>query len=254
MDESVNNIIELRFSGSDINPSKVKPSEIASLLANFERSLLAQIKLVDPTIDTDVTLFSFDAIHGQSIDLLFKPLLQITTVLASYTTIATSFINQDYQNISSRSIEPLKEIIKFSKKYNCVGYFYLNNTEISSFEPNQEIKTIPNSVLEGETTIYGKIIRIGGEDPKIHFRINEEEKLIFDIDESLAKKLSPKLYEFIGLVGVAKWNSENFSIENFKLLEIIDIDKRPIIDSFNELQGLIGKHWDEVEDIDSYLN
>jgi len=155
---------------------------------------------------------------------------------------------------SKGAITPLKEIVKFSKKHLCNGSFRLNDEEISNFNPDVDIQYISTGSLYGETTIYGKIIRIGGEDPKIHFRINDIDKIIFDVNEELAKKLSPRLYEFIGLIGKAEWNAEKFNIEKFEITNIVDIEDKSIFETFEDIRGLIGKYWDEIEDVETYIN
>ena len=249
-----NNIFELKFFGNDISPEKVKPSEIAQLLANFERIIINQAQFESPGIDSDEVLFCFDKLDDKSLDLIFKTLKLKDILLSSYLTVATAFTTGDYSKIDKSAITPLKDIVKFTKKHNCEGSFKLNDETISSFNSNVEINyNLPQSI-KGETTIYGKIIRVGGEEPRIHFRTSDDEKLIFDIDESLAKKLASKLYEFIGLIGTATWNINNFRIENFKIDSIIELDNKPITEILDEIKGVIGKYWDEVEDLDSYLN
>ena len=249
-----NDILELKFAGNGISPETVKASEIANLIVNFERTLLQQAKAEEPGIDTDEVLFCFERIDNKSLDLIFKPVKVKDIITKSYIVIATAFSTGDYSHVNRAAIAPLKEIVKFSKKHHCEGYFNLNNDTLSTFNETVDIVYDYPTSSKGETTIYGKIIRIGGEDPKLHFRINDEEKLIFDIDEALAKKLSPRLYEFIGLSGIATWNLFNFHIENFEIKSIIQLDNKPLSATFDEVKGLIGKYWDEIEDVESYLN
>lgn len=253
--ETSSNIIELRFKGNNISPDKVKASEIGLLVINFEKALLNQIKEAEPSINiSNEVLFTFERIDNNSLDLFFIPKQVREIVVASYVVIATAFSTGDYTKINKESISALNEIVKFSKRNSCTGSFNLDNEEISSFEPNHEIAIPKSQTITGETTLYGKIIRIGGEEPKVHFRIDENQKLIFDIDENLAKKLSPKIYDFIGLVGIATWNSKDFSIEKFEVSRLLEFDNKPIATTFTEISGLIGKYWDEVEDVENYLN
>ncbi len=248
-------ILELKFAGGGVSPETVKPSEIAHLIENFERIVLLQAKAMEPGIDTDEVLVAFHKLDDKSLDLIFKTVKVRQIILNSYLLIASSFATGDYSQIHRSAIGPLKDIVKFSKRHNCEGSFKHNDAVISTFNPESEIEYNLQNTVKGQTTIYGKIIRIGGEEPKIHFRINEEEKLIFDVDEQQAKKLSPKLYEFIGLTGTATWNSINLTIDNFKIDAIINVDtSKPYSDTFSELKGIIGKYWDEIEDIDSYIN
>lgn len=249
-----NDILELKFSGNNISPESVKPSEIAALLFNFEKVILSQLKSAEPTINTDEVLFCLDKIDNKSLDLIFKTVQVKPLLVNSFLSVATAFNTGDYSKIEKSAISSLNEIVKFSRTHNCIGYFNLNDQNISSFSPDVEISYNSANSITGETTIYGKIIRIGGEEPKIHFRTNDNEKLIFVVTENLAKQLSPKLYEYIGLVGTATWNVQNFNIDNFKVDRIIELQEKSYVETFDDLRGLIGRYWDEVEDIEEYLN
>lgn len=247
-------ILELKFEGGGINPENVKPSEIANLLTSFERLILQQLKDEHPAINIDDVIFAFEKIDNQSLDLIFKIKQLRDLVIGTYISVAAALNTGDFSQLNRSSLPALKEIIKFSKKHNCEGHFNLNSQIIASFSPDFEIDIISKNSITGDTTVFGKVIRIGGEDPKIHFRVSETDKLIFDVSEEVAKKLSQKLYEFIGLVGIATWDANTFAIEKFEIKQILDLNNRPIPEVFEELRGLIGKHWDEIEDIENYIN
>jgi hypothetical protein len=247
-------ILELKFDGNNISPDVVKPSEIANLIDSFEKILLNTIQANHPEINTDALLFSFKEIDDKSLDLKFIPRAAHEIVIATYLLVATCVKESNFQNLPVNTINPFKSITKFSKKYNCTGYFNHNNITVSSFSPDKEINFEKTNFITGETTIYGEVIDAGGENPNVHFKINNDYTIIFDVTREFAKAFAQKLYEGeIGIKGIAKWDVTTYKVDHFKPLNIIEYEPRPINETFDDLKSLIGKYWDQVDDIDTIL-
>src|SRR5437773_8090518 len=102
--ERSSDILELRFSGNGINPSAVKPHEIAELIISFEKALLSVIKQEHSEIDIETLLFSFEAIRDESLDLRFVPIKVAEVVLSSYLLIATSLTTGDFNGLNNTAI------------------------------------------------------------------------------------------------------------------------------------------------------
>lgn len=247
-------IMELKFSGNGISPTTVKPHEIAELIINFEKSLLATIKDQHPEIDTDELLFTFDAIHNESLDLRFKPKRVADIVIASYTLISTSFKTGDYSTLNNNAVDSLKNITRFSKKHDCVGHFNHNNVTLSTFTPTTEITKKKPTILKEQITIFGKLIDSGGDNPNVHIRINDEQVLIFSTSHSYAKELATKLYERVALKGIAKWNAETLKIEDFKLTEILEYGQGKTSKAIKDLKSLTSGIWDNYNSNDEINN
>ncbi len=248
------NILELKFTGNGISPTTVKPHEVAELIISFEKSLLATIKDQHPEIDTDELLFTFDAIHNESLDLRFKPKRVVEIVVASYALISTSFKTGDYSTLNKNAIDSLKSITKFSRKYDCVGYFNHNDRTLSTFTPKTEITVRKPTILKEQTTIFGKLIDSGGDNPNVHLRISDEQVLIFSTTHSYAKELATKLYEWVALKGIAKWNADTLRIEDFKLSEILEYSQGKTSKAINDLKSLTSGFWDQYNNNDEINN
>jgi hypothetical protein len=251
--ETDNDILEIKFEGNQVNPDTIKPHEVAELIINFEKALLSTIKQEHPEIDTDHLLFSFHSIENRSLDLKFKAHTAKAIVVSSYALISTAINTSQYTKLNYDTIESLREISKFTKRHDCVGYFRYDDKAISTFTKDTEITFDRSNELKGETRIYGKVVRVGGESPTLHFKINDEYKIVIDVKEDLAKELAKNLYEEIGLVGVAKWDSISYKVIDFKVADIVELDNKPIKETFAELRNLLGKHWDKIDDINSVI-
>lgn len=249
-----NDILELKFEGGDINPSIVKPHEIAELLVSFEKALLHTIKKQNPEIDTEQVLVSFESIHHQSLDLQFVPQLAQSAVLSSYLLIGNCISNGDYNQLDCTTITHLKTFVKFSKKHNCIGYLNHNGQQLSSFSASTEITLPKNKIIKEETTVFGELTEVGGTNPNVHLKINDEYTLIFATDKRISKLLAPKLWEKVKLSGIVKWNVETARIEEFKLIEILDYTPGNTYQAITELKRITNGHWDKFENNEDINN
>lgn len=254
--EIANDIIELKFEGNGINPSSVMPHEIAELIFNFEKALLATIKEKHAEIDTEELLFSFDAIRDESLDLQFVPRKASQAVLSSYQFMADSIGTGDYEKLNNTALGHLKAIARFSRRHNCTGYFTHNKTTLSTFTPSTEIVLNKTQFIKGEATIFGRLMDAGGENPNVHLKINDDYVLIFSTSEANAKALAAKLYEKVALRGMAKWHPETLRIEDFKLNDILEYSPGKASKAISDLKKLTSGFWDKFstnDDINDQL-
>lgn len=63
----------------------------------------------------------------------------------------------------------------------------------------------------------------------------------------MARQLGARLHEWVGLEGEAKWNSENWGLESFKVTKITEYYEIDIVRAFNGLSDAAGDAWDEVD-------
>lgn len=243
--EIENDILEIRFSGNDVKLSAVKPHEIAELIIAFEKSLLSDIKTRHPEINTTELLFVFKEIKDASIGVRFTPKLINNIVVESFLLISSGFETGDFSYVSNETIAELKQITKFSKKYNCSGEFNLNNRTLSSFTTTTEIQYNKNPIVEGEVKLFGRVMDSGGDNPNVHLKVNDEYTIIIGTSEAFAKELAHKLYEKVSLIGIAKWDALTYEIKSFKIQEIIDFTPGKTFSAILELKNLSSGYWDQ---------
>ena len=247
-------ILELKFEGNNVNPSTVKPSEIAHLIEDFEKALLSTIEQNHREINTEAVLFTFHEIKDESLGLRFMPKLITEIILSSYSIITTCINEGNFNQLNLNTIAALKSITKFSKRHNCIGYFKKNGITLSTFTATTEINFDKNHLVKGERTIYGKLIDVGGENPNIHLKVNDDYIIIITTDEKNAKYLATKLFEKVGLKGTAKWDAITSQIVDFKLHDIIDYIPGNVSNAFNEMKKLTSGFWDNFNNNDEINN
>lgn len=201
--------LEIRFHGGGINPSAIKASEVADLIYCFEKSLLTTLHENYPELDIEnYAYLSFQSIQNESLGLGFAADKGEEAFVDSYLRIVKSINENDYNNLPYAAIENLKIISKFSKKHNCNCDYIHNSIKKAEITTASVIDVNRNSIIKGETTIYGKIERVGGAEPRIVFKDHTGNKIYFEVTREVAKTLATKLYEEIALIGVATWDEK----------------------------------------------
>lgn len=253
MVEDVTDILQLRFEGNGISPKKVKPSEIAELVKQFEKAILCTIASEHPEINTDHVLFTFENVKNESLGLNFEAVKEKilpsvkNIVVSSYLFLATSIATNQYSYLTNETIDCLKNISKFSKKYSCNAQFNHNGDTISTITPTTEIQSNKTGIIKGNITIYGEIVDVG---TNIHLKLNEGYNVIIDADKATSKVLGSKLWDYVGFRGSAKWDAVSSKITEFKLSEILDYNPGSIVDVFSELRDITSGVWDNYNNND----
>ena len=101
--------------------------------------------------------------------------------------------------------------------------------------------------IKGETFLYGTIIRVGGKNPTVTILCSDESHLTCDVSIKIAKELAKRLYEYVGLRGVAKWIGRDLGIDTFRVVEVLPFEEKSLTSSFQELKKLLGKYYDDIE-------
>ena len=107
-----------------------------------------------------------------------------------------------------------------------------------------------NTYIEGETTLYGTIQEVVGEEPHVLLHLIDGQRLTCAVSETIAQALAARLYSKVGLTGIAKWDMTDYSINAFQILEITEYQETPITEAFALLSEQCGRYFEGVNAID----
>jgi len=248
-------ILEIKFEGGGINPSAVPASEVAELITSFEKAILSTLQDRFPDIDTkQYAYLSLSQIEDQSLGLKFLAQKATDAFVSSYILVATSINTNSYNDLPFPAVENLKVLSKFTQKHNCDCNYIHNGQTLAQLKPTSIIELNENNILKGETVIYGKIQRVGGEVPRVAFKDHTGQNIYFQVSEEIAILLAPKLYKEVALIGKATWDKKTYKVIDFKVADIKDLNNKTLTETFSQIKDIIGKYWDEVDDIESVFN
>jgi len=225
---------------------------LGQILIDFEDSLKAIIKDTNPTMKDEEIILSVVGIVDDSLGIKYHP--NIPEIAMAFTIISTSFLSENFDALPSRSLDSLREVQSKIRKYNCVGQFKINGEPRGEITPTTEIKISENQRIKGDTTIYGKIVRVGGVSPRIRLELIEGYGLSINVSEEVAREIARNLYDVISLNGIATWNRKDFHVIDFDVESIGKYRATSNINSFNELREVLGEYWDKIDNIEEILH
>ena len=242
------NLLEIRFSGEGIVPGNIRARELAEILQSVE-DMLASTAIVEyPHLNKDDIVIGLVEIERGSVRYLFEPQLP-DVVFPAYEIISNAIVDNKFDELQFAAIDSLRRIATFTRRHQVDAEFIIRNggkRVLATITPKTEIEPIPLTI--GETAIFGRVMRVGGKTPKVMIETPDGQSLFCDIDEKLAIELAPRLYSWVGLEGIARWNTKDYKIESFRIEQITDYEGGNILKTLKDLSILAGRYFDQIDD------
>lgn len=244
--------LKIRFFGEGIHPNTIRASDLAEALMAYEESLLIILSKIHPNIKD--AYISLDKVKDESATYIAEPSVKLE-LIESASVLNNAIAEGTLNEWPVKIIENLKVIQKVSKKYN--GQAELNGSPkvrkvVINHETNLEVDE--TFFIQGNTTIYGKIERVGGTDPAIRLKLDNGKSITVRVKEKDAKIAASKIYERVGMKGVGKWYKSTKDLESFKLKEFIMLTNTPLEERMSKLSELLYPYWKDIENPDTHIS
>ncbi len=246
--------LEVIFSGNNIRPDSVKAGDIADILKAIEVMVESQVYRQHPEIKKDQIIIGLSAIKPSSIDLQFSSSIHDITLLA-FKNIGQAINEGDFSRLPSQSYKALTTVASFTRRQQCVAEFSYQNGRrniIARITPDTKIERPPS--LEGQTTIYAKVVRTGGKAPKVEIETINGRTLFCDAPKDVTIKLGTKLYQTVALIGFAEWDTDLDNIEQFRIDAVLDYEQVPIKDALHALSEATKLYYADIKDVEGYIS
>jgi len=244
--------INIKLTGEGISPENIDAIEIAK----FITSLVEAMKPLAEDFNEVSPLLNFQNIARGSVALTFSSCRP--DAHRAYSKLTNSISTGNYRGLPTKSIDALNTISKQLKRSGCaaVEFHDLENRSVAKITPSTVIKEDEPIYIEGETTIYGYVESVGGNEKYPHARIkfsNESKKINCAVrDKEQIRKLGSLLYTEVGLVGFAKWRLPEMEIEHFSIKEILDYRGASFSETIDFLSKIAGNSFDNL-DVENWL-
>jgi hypothetical protein len=246
-------LLEIHFTGENISPENIRIGEIAVILDAIENVLLTIVSEDHQGLSKESLTIGLHSVNAGSLGLQFTTKLPEIVNPAFYK-VASSIQTGVGDSLSPESLHHFEKILSFVKKYQAQADFIVINGRsetLATLTPDFEI---PKSIyLNGQTTIFGEIVRVGGVEPKVEVKTISGKTIYCPFEFSLASQLGSLLYKLVGLDGDARWDARTFEIEEFRVTSISEYRQTPLIDAFQSLSEVAGKYYDEIDDVIAYV-
>ena len=243
--------LKIKFTGGEINPSKVTANEFAKIVSSYENALLSIVK-TDNSINKNVEFISIVGVKNESLTIEAEP--HTKEVKEAANRINTAIKNKKINRLPFSVVENLEAIQSFVIKHQCKAILNgIEGVETAEINVDSDIKVSDSLYFSGETTVYGKIIRIGGSQPKVRILLDNGKYISVVSSKENVKELSPNLYSRIGIKGIGKWKKENNELVEIKAKSFVILSDLPLTDRLKGLSKLIGKYWVNIDNPDDYV-
>ena len=140
-------------------------------------------------------------------------------------------------------------------KYQCAAELSLNNgvrNLIAEITPDMKIERPP--ALKAETVIYARVVRVGGKEPRVEIETVDGKTLFCAATRDITTKLGTKLYQIVGLIGIAEWDIDLDNIEQFSIKDVTDYEKKPFKEAMDELAKATSPFYSDIANVDDYIS
>lgn len=255
-------ILEVRLDNPELTPGKMSSRQIAKLIDAVEKLIAPIVTREFPELDLeeeDVTV-GLSAIQIGSYGVQFESQFE-EPVAKAFDLAMDAIKNLEFDILPMKSRTALRDIQKVSMTYHTPAKFGYRN---GSFEELAQISSTtpleaPAPEVEGETTIYGTVTSIGGDNPpRAILLLANGDKLRCNITERgglrVAKELGKRLYSEVGVKGIARWNLSDMSMSFFRIDEVLDFEDRPITEALSNLYPTLGVELEKIDDLEAYFS
>jgi hypothetical protein len=253
MNEEISPLIAMRLTGRAMAPGAIRSHDIAELIDSFEEMIACIVAERYSNIKKDDVIIGLASLSDGSIRLGFKSILP-SVVIPAYLSVASAVNKNEFASLPGSSRRAIDKIISFTRRHHCVADLHSpdNGELIASITPSTNTQ-VPG-LAQGQTTIYGRILRVGGKNPRVTVETVTGDSIFCDVSFEIAQELGRRLYEFAEFSGMAIWNPNDWQIEEFRIESFTPTGTKTPEQGMNELRSLVGRYFEDIDDVDSYIS
>jgi hypothetical protein len=247
-------VARFNIKGRNARPDTIGMGELGDLLKFWESTIKAAVRIEDRTSDTDggsplVSLV--DVKEGNSSDM---GIAMLDYVVPAFSAISEAVATGSYSKIPSACQEGLHRISKWASRRLFEIEIEADVTQniyhgVISRKNSVPSPASPNFSVDGLTTAWGYLLQVGGKKPRIALEFPDGSKIVITADEEVTKEVSARLYENVGIEGIATWSVSDWKMTAFRAIRLLEYrpQKSNLVDTFKELAEAAKGRWDEVD-------
>ena len=236
-------IFTLKFHGDGIHPDSFSAKELGNILIKIEDSVKAIIDENYPKSDPEKCFISLVGVADESESLAIKAFGQPDIELA-FTDFGQSFNNDSYINLPYKAYTGVRHLHSVVQSKRCDLVVVHRKQNLGELSYNIELKKPDDYLIRINTTIFGKLQKIGGKKPRLWIELDNGKTVSLKLTKEQASALKNRLYETISLKGSAKWNPLNDGLSSFLLSDITNYTPGYVLTGIRELREITSGVWD----------
>ncbi len=164
----------------------------------------------------------------------------------------------DISRLPVEARPPVLKLLKFNHNHNTstdIREADGQRARLLRFTPDIIISVPAESAtVTGTTTLYGELLRIGGNPPVARIRFIDDITKSCPVQSTdLAREMATRLYEIIGVRGKGVWEVGSMELRDFKIEQITEYRQTSLTKAFESLREVTEKYYVEIEDVNAFV-
>jgi len=250
--------IQLRIIGKDFGAEPVSPRDIAAFLMSVEQLIASIVVRDNPELglrEEDVILGLASITQGSLINTFVS---KYEVEVSHAFELATSAISTgDYSSLPTPAVDALKDIRKFNRYHATSTEFWQQNgirEQRAVVTPTTRIIVEPR-FIKGTTSLYGTLMRIGGDNPpRAWLRLTDEKTISCRVKTTqIARQMAQSLYQRVGVRGIAQWDIRDMSLIEFRIEQLLPYRQTSVIRAFESFAEVAQTYYESIDDIEENI-
>jgi hypothetical protein len=236
---------QIHLSGNTVAPEVIDVIDLFTLLGDFRKAVCVTVGITQDRRAEGEPLISLVGVETGSSKL---SLVASATALLGASIITQAVAEDDYSRVPLEAQTALSNVSKLVVQRGWELQFVPDQSGAirpARISRDHEVPDPAARTMSGTTTIYGRCMRVGGEEPVARIKLTKNQRTITaELTEALAKLLAPRLYEEVGLEGVAQWRTVDWEIVHFQAKRILEYRPAGPVGAFADLaEAAAGRWW-----------
>lgn len=249
--------VEIRVSGEKFDPETVTLQQLGLFLTSLEQIIVPIVIRDNPSLsfqEGEVIVSLFSITKSSLVNVLETKYEREVNQAIELT--ADAILTENYAALPIKTIDGIKEVVRFNRLHNSNTEIWHSNgslTRLATITQTTKIRA-DNFITRGTTTLYGNLMRIGGDNPpRAWIRFVDGTTLSCRVKNTLlAHQMANLLYQRIGVRGVAQWDTRDMSLQEFRIEELTSYRQKTLRESIDNLRNVAGQYFDQESEIDVY--
>lgn len=264
-------LIEVRLvsgyeGGSGPHPAEIDARELAKLMIQYRQALVGMVEAERPDIEEEDIVIGLVEVVDKSTGLRFRSSYPKAPDRAPIIGGAARRMNAmvaagEFSSLPFQTQAGLHGMWKYVRSKGYVVELRVQDEEGEwASDPGArlagetEVPDPTNSVIEGVTTISGRIESVGGvKRAKVRIRTEPNKTVVCTIQKSLARDIASHLYSNVSVMGSAKWDADSLDMVHFDVVHIMPYEGGSVRETFRELAVATGGAYDSIGDPSAYV-
>lgn len=239
------------LSGENVKFGKFSMTKFLEISSLYYSLLIKIMKFQNPNMNFDNLDFIIQNIRDGSIDVTSTCTMEVVAAQA-YETFINACENNNQELFSNIDPENLSSLGNKLAQSDAVLILKKDNGETVEIHP--EVLQVKSKVIKEYMTLYGELLQIGGKNPNAHIKSMLSEKtIICDVTQEQARALGSRLYQIIGLKGIATISLPKYDINKFLVKEILPYQETDKDKNIEKLKQIFSDQVKDIDDVDAFF-